>query len=173
MQKTAIINQLNKFKASAPKSGKEKLYKLFFNYIVLVPSKKVSRYSIDFKELGLKSPQDYKLFLNNLKKKLYIKDNYYIWKSNTTCEEVFDLFEKAKMSYKNFVYHKKGVPQLKSLYVKIRNGLSHGNYYIKGERIVIWNESVTKNNLNALMILGLNDFYLLFELLIKHKQKRL
>lgn len=144
MDKDDWLNSVFKLKSNVPKSRKERFYKFFFNYIVFVPSKDISRYYIDFEEFGLNSPHDYKVFIRDIKFKLNIETNNYIWSSNIKSKEVIYLFEKAKKTNKNFIYHIKAIPQLKSLYVKIRNGLSHGNYFIKGQRIVIWNESVIK-----------------------------
>lgn len=173
MNKNDWLNSLLILKSNVPISNKDKFYRYFFKYIVLVPSEKMSKYNLNFEMLGLKSPHDFKLFIKNLKSKLNVGTENYIWRSDLLVEDVIVLFEKAKMNNNNFIYHKKGVPQLISLYLKIRNGLSHGNYYIKGQKIVIWNKSVIKNNLNALMILHLKDFYLIFDLLYKYKHKKL
>ena len=173
MDKDAWLNSVFKLKSNIPKLRKERFYKFFFNYIVFVPSKDLSRYYINFERLGLNTPHDYKLLIRDIKFKLNIDSECYIWNSDTKFEEVFDLFKKAKKAYRNFIYHKKAFPQLKSLYIKIRNALSHGNYYIKGQRIILWNQSIRTKNINALMILHLNDFYLLFDLLARHKQKKL
>lgn len=125
------------------------LSKAIFQLLLKCPNEKSSKLSYSFEELGLFEKSDFINRIDRVHAILKIQISNYIWKDLVLQDEWFERFILSIEKSKSFVYMYKSGKHLETLFIKLRNAVAHGQYYVKGNRIILWNSS-TKDNITAL-----------------------
>lgn len=127
------------------------------NLLLKCPNEKSSKLSYTFEELGLFEKSDFINRIDKVQDLLKIPISNYIWKDLVLQDEWFERFITSIEKSKSFVYMYKSGKHLETLFIKLRNAVAHGQYYLKENRIVLWNSS-TKDNITALFHMRINQF---------------
>lgn len=133
------------------------LSKAMINLLLKCPNEKSSKLSYTFEELGLFEKSDFINRIDKVNDLLKIPISNYIWKDLVLQDEWFERFITSIEKSKSFVYMYKSGKHLETLFIKLRNAVAHGQYYLKENRIVLWNSS-TKDNITALFHMRINQF---------------
>lgn len=140
------------------------LSKAMINLLLKCPNEKSSKLSFSFEELGLFEKSDFINRIDRVHGLLKIPISNYIWKDLVLQDEWFERFIVSIEKSKSFVYMYKSGKHLETLFIKLRNAIAHGQYYIKGNRIILWNSS-TKDNITALFHMRINQFVTIVKIL--------
>lgn len=140
------------------------------------PSKAGPENSMKFDHYGVKSGADYKRLKDKIISNIGLEEDGYIFlDSAKKLEEEYEDIQSKYISRRNnqviaFVKGESG--QLDSLYTRIRDSFSHGNYFKKKGYYYLWNEVVGKESkLASLMILTFKSLEQIHSILKEFKSK--
>ena len=138
--------------------------KAILNLLLKCPNEKSSKLSYSFHELDLFEKTDFIGLVDKAQSILKVKISNYIRTDVVLQDEWFNRFMISIEKSNSFVYMYKSGNHLESLFIKLRNAVAHGQYYIVGRRIILWNSS-TKQNITALFHMSTNQFVSIVKIL--------
>ena len=138
--------------------------KAILNLLLKCPNEKSSKLSYSFHELGLFEKTDFIGLVDRVQGILKVQISNYIRTDVVLQEEWFNRFMTSIDKSTSFVYMYKSGNHLESFFIKLRNAVAHGQYYIVGRRIILWNSS-TKQNITALFNMSTNQFVSIVKIL--------